>query len=90
MYAKFENEVLVLAPKYLIIGETHVWNAPVSEYISQGWYPMVYTDAPVTEEGYHAEYHWEQNGDEIVQVWIVVEDEPSADEIMEILMGESQ
>ena len=88
MYAKLENENLILAPKYLTINNAHVWNAPASEYLAQGWYPLVYTDAPETEEGYRAEYHWEQDDNAIVQVWVIVEDEPSADEIMDILMGD--
>ena len=88
MYAKFENEILVFAPNSLIVGDTKVWNAPASEYLAQGWYPVIYTDAPETEEGYHAESHWEQDDNSIVQVWEVVEDEPSAEEIMDILMGD--
>ena len=86
-YARLENGILTYAPKSLIINDAKVWNASEAEYIAQGWYPVIYTDAPVTEEGYHAESSWAQEGDEIVQTWEVVENEITAEELLDILTG---
>lgn len=87
MYARLDNDSLIFAPSHLIVGNQNVWNAPAEEYILQGWFPVIYTEAPITEEGYRAEMLWTQNGNEITQTWIVVEEEPSAEEILDILTG---
>lgn len=87
MYAKLENGKLIKAPYYLTINNQKVWNASANDYLSQGWYPVIHTEAPTTEEGYHAESSWAQEGDEIVQTWTVVENEVTADDILDILTG---
>ena len=88
MYARLENEDLVIAPYYLVINNNKVWNASEADHIAQGWYPVLYTEPPVTEEGYHAECSWEQEANTIMQTWTIVEDEPSIEDIMGILMGD--
>lgn len=87
MYAKLENQQLIKAPDYLIIGNNKVWNASEADHISKGWYPVVYTDEPTVEEGYYAEYSWEQDGETIVQTWEIKElpDEVSAEEIAQAI-----
>ena len=87
MYARLDNDSLIFAPSCLIIGDQNVWNAPAEEYISRGWFPVIYMEAPIPEEGFRAELSWTQNGNEIVQTWIIVEEEPSAEEILDILTG---
>jgi hypothetical protein len=89
MYAKLENEKLTYAPKSLIINDTKVWNASEADHIAQGWYPVIHTDAPVAEEGYYAESHYEQEDDQIVQKWEIKVAEPSAEELLAIITGES-
>ena len=88
MYAKLENERLVYAPKFLIVGSLKVWNASESDYIAQGWYPVIRTDAPVTEDGYYAESYYEQEDKQIVQKWEIKVAEPSAEELLAIITGE--
>lgn len=86
-YARLENDILTFAPKSLIINDAKVWNASEAEYITQGWFPVIRTEAPVTEDGYYAESHYEQEGDQIVQKWEIKVAEPSAEELLAIIMG---
>lgn len=88
-YAKLENDILTYAPKHLIINDAKVWNASEAEYIAQGWFPIIRTDAPETEEGYYAEPHYEQEGDQIVQRWEIKVAEPSAEELLAIITGDA-
>lgn len=90
MYGRLENRQLTYAPKYLVIGEKNVWNAPTEEYLSQGWFPLIFTEPPTTDENHYAEASWEQQGNEIVQVWTIKEIEVTADEILAILMGDEE
>lgn len=87
--AKLENGVLKYAPKCLIINGSKVWNASDADYIEHGWYPVIRTDAPVTEDGYYAEAYYEQEGDQIVQKWEIKVAEPTAEELLAIITGES-
>lgn len=95
MYAKLIDSELTTAPKYLTVNELHVWNASASEYIAQGWYPVIYTEAPETDEHHYAESSWEQESDCIRQTWTVVEipkpqddDELDEAQAMAVLLGE--
>jgi len=90
MYAKLENEKLTYAPKHLIINDQKVWNASESAYIAQGWFPVIRTEVPETEEGYYAESHYEQEGNQIVQKWEIKVAEPTAEELLGIITGESE
>ena len=73
MYGKLENDKLVKAPVFLVVNEQKVWNAPSEVYRSQGWYPVVYTNAPEVDDWYYAEPSWEVEEERIVQVWTVIE-----------------
>lgn len=96
MYAKLESEALIKAPKYITVDDAHVWNATEEDYLSLGWYPVIYTDAPDTDDKHYAESAWTQESDCIRQTWTVIEipeptdeDEISDEDAMRILMGES-
>ena len=89
-YARLTEGILTYAPKSLIISGAKVWNASESEYIAQGWYPVIRTEAPVTEEGYYAESYWEQEGNQIVQKWEIKVAEPTAEELLAIITGETE
>lgn len=88
MYAKLENGILKYAPKNLIINGAKVWNASEADHIAQGWYPIVKTEAPTTEEDYYAEAYYEQEGNQIVQKWEIKVAEPTAEELLGIITGE--
>lgn len=91
MYGKLINNNLIPAPAKLVIGDTQVWNAPASDYLAQGWLPVVFTDEPGdAPEGFYYESDWEQDGNEIVQTWTLVErapDDIDAEEALSILLG---
>ena len=91
MYAKLENDNLTFAPDFLTVGNTHVWNAPVSVYLEQGWYPVIYTEEPTVDDAHYAESSWTQEQDSIVQTWTVYEksddDEIEYDEVGRIMTG---
>lgn len=90
MYARLTEGILTYAPKSLIINDAKVWNASEAEYIAQGWFPVIRTDAPETEDGYYAEPYWEQNGDQIVQKWEIKVAEPTAEELLAIITGDAE
>ena len=70
-YAKLTNNQLVLAPNPIIVGDRQIGNPPGEVYIEQGYKPVVYTDPPVVAEGFVAVPGWEEQAEEIVQVWTV-------------------
>ena len=90
MYAKLINGNLIHAPKMLVIGDTHVWNATAEQYAAQGWLPVVYTDLP-EQDGYYAESGWAEEDGRIVQEWVLIpipEDEDIDDaEALNIILG---
>lgn len=88
MYARLEDGALITAPHFLIIGNRKVWNAPGVEYAAQGWMPVILTDPPTTDRQHYAEPSWEIDGSQIIQVWTIVEAEPSPEDILDILVGE--
>lgn len=95
MLAKLVDGKLVKAPVSIQIDDYNVWNASEEQYIAQGWYPVIYTDAPDTDVRHYAEYSWSQESDCIRQTWTVYEiPEPSDDDeiddmqVMAVLMGE--
>lgn len=88
MYGKLENGKMIFAPNFLIIDNMKVWNANAEEHIKQGWFPLIFTEEPTTDEHHYTVQTWEQNGNEIIQVWHIEEIEVTADELLNIIMGE--
>lgn len=88
MYGTLTEGVLTLAPKMITIGEYNVWNATEQQYRSLGYKPVQYAEPPEPPEGYDYEFAWEEDDDEIVQTYELVEHEPTADEILAIILGE--
>ena len=91
-YAKLINGEMHFAPNPIIIADRQIGNPPGEVYEEQGSLPVVYTDPPVVEPGYVAVPGWEEQAEEIVQVWTVeVEpDEISEDRAYEIIFGEEE
>jgi len=92
MYGKLENHNLVIAPSRLVVGNTQVWNASASQYLAQGWYPVVFTDQPSDPPtDYEWESGWAMENNTITQEWVLVPLDPDRDlddsEILEILLG---
>lgn len=96
MLAKLEDGKLVKAPVYIPVDGFNVWNATEEQYLEQGWYPVVYVDAPYTDAWHYAEYTWVQETDCIRQTWTVHEipepsdeDEIDDSQVLSILTGDS-
>ena len=89
-YAKLINNELIIAPNPIGINDRQIGNPPGEVYTEQGYKPVRYTDPPVVEPGYIAVPAWEEQAEEIVQIWTVEEepDEVDADRAMEILFEE--
>lgn len=89
MYGYLENEMLRRAPNPMVIGENRVWNPTDEMYEMAGYKLVIFADPPETESGYHAESGWEEQEDEIVQVWTVVKDPDDIDdsEAFDIIFG---
>ena len=91
MYGNIDSGYIRFAPSRLTVGDSIVYNPTEGQYRSQGWKPCVFADEPETEHGYHAEEKWTDEGDEIVQSWEIVQDNPNAeidnDELAYILLG---
>lgn len=88
-YAKLIDSAIHYAPNPILIGENYIGNPPASVYEAEGYKPVRYTDPPEVEPGYIAVPGWEEQDEEIVQVWTVEEEPDEVDDAraMEILFG---
>lgn len=94
MRAKLIDGVLVYAPRKIkreIDGRTYVTYNPTDEMLAeQGWLLVVETPVPGdAPEGYHYEPTYTEEGGEIVQGWVLVQDpdDISDSEALDIIMG---
>lgn len=89
-YCKLINGRLVYAPKKIVDGDTVTYNPPAEMLEELGWKPLVVEPMPEPREGYHWEPVYTEEEDDIRQSWIEVEDppyEPTADELLDIILG---
>ena len=89
-YAKLIDGVIQFAPKKIKHDDSITYNPPAEMLIERGYKPLIETPCPEAEEGYHYELSYADQGESIVYVWTLVEDEPTPEEIMEILLGEEE
>ena len=95
-YAKIIDGVFTLAPRKMqteIDGELYnVYNPPEEMLIEDNWLPVIETEPGEPVEGYHYEDHYEEQENQIVQIWELVsndEMEISGDEALSIILGEA-
>lgn len=88
IYGTLTEGVLTLAPKMITIDGFNVWNGTEQQYRSLGYKPVQYAEPPEPPEGYDYEFAWEEDDDEIVQTYTLVEHDLTNDEILAILLGE--
>lgn len=81
-YGKLIDNQLALAPNPIIIGDRQIGNPPGEVYISEGYKPVIYNDPPEVGPGYFAVPGWEEQAEEIVQVWTVEQIPISEDEAL--------
>lgn len=92
MYGKLINNNLTIAPRRITIDGCVVFNPTGEQYEAAGYLPVCYTDPPEVLEGYYPVSGWEEQSGEIVQVWRFepIPDEPTAEEILDIITGVSE
>ena len=86
-YAKLINDFPSYAPRRMLIGSAWVYNPTDAQLLAEGYLPVVETEPPVVEDGYYAAPHWTEQNGQIVQSWTVEVAEPSADELLNIILG---
>lgn len=70
-YAKLIDGAIIFAPRGLPVGEFVVYNPTPEMLTDAGYKPVRYTDPPVVAEGFMAVPGWEEQAEEIVQIWTV-------------------
>lgn len=91
-YAKLLDGKPVFAPNPIRHNGLWYGNPPGEVYLSEGYKPVRFTEAPTPEPGYIAVPGWEETEEEIVQMWT---EEPEPDEVDEarayrIITGEEE
>lgn len=76
-YGKLENGYIRYAPT-TVIWQGHIVNNPDATKLKElGYLPIKHVDMPQdAPEGQHYESSWEETETEIIQTWILVENEP--------------
>lgn len=69
VYAKLIEGNLQLSPNPIYIEPWWIGNPTGEMLVEQGYKPVVYTDPPEVEPGYIAVPGWEEQDEEIVQIW---------------------
>ena len=58
---------------------------PVALLESEGYKPVIESKPPVPEKGFHYDLTFTDTGTEIIFTWVLVEDDPSAEDLFKIL-----
>ena len=90
-YAKFINNSVSYAPNPILIDGAYIGNPPGSVYEAEGYKPVVYSDPPgEAPAGYQWTETWSEEEGNIQQGWVLVAvppEEPSTEELLEIILG---
>lgn len=89
-YAKLINGIIEYAPKKIKHDDSITYNPPVDMILQEGYKPVIETPMPEPQEGYYYELSYRDEGEQIIYVWTLVKEEPSAEEIVNILTGEAE
>lgn len=81
------NGAFDLAPKMLLIDGNEVWFPTHEQYVENGYLPVSLVDAPQTDYEHIAVCTWIEDGDKITQQWHIEEAEPTAEEVLDIMLG---
>jgi hypothetical protein len=88
-YAKLINGTPDFAPNPILHAGLWYGNPPGEIYEAEGYKPIRHTEPPTVQPGYIAVPGWDEEEDEIAQVWSIEEepDEVDDERAMEILFG---
>ena len=87
-YAKLIDGDIHFPPKKMKRGDSITYNPPVEMILEEGYKPILEVPCPETPEGYRYEPVYEDLGDYITYEWVLIENEPTAEELLDILLGE--
>ena len=90
MYAKLIDGVIHFAPKKIKHGDSITYNPPAEMLLERGYKLIQESEPPQAPEGYYYALSYEDEGEYISMVWTLMEEEPSPEEILSILTGESE
>lgn len=84
-YAKIVDGEIRFAPNKIKVNDSTIYNPPAEMLVEQGYKPVVKSEAPDAPDGYHYDLSFEDDGDKIIFVWTLIENELSPEEILEML-----
>lgn len=88
-YGKLIDGAVKYAPNKIKDGDSITYNPTVETLTALGYMPVIVTDAPHTETGFQAVGEWVIENNQIVLKWHIEEAEPTAEEVLNILTGET-
>lgn len=90
MYAKLIDGVIHFAPKKIKHGDSITYNPPAEMLLERGYKLIQESEPPQAPEGYYYALSYTDEGEYISMVWTLTEEDPDAEEILNILTGESE
>lgn len=88
-YGKLIDGAVEYAPNKIKDGDSTTYNPTVETLTALSYMPVIVTDAPQTETGYQAVGEWVIENNQIVLKWHIEEAEATAEEVLNILTGET-
>lgn len=78
MLGKLIDGVLTYPPHRIVLGGMQIFNPTQEQLMQVGWKTITETDIPEepAPEGQHYEAQYTDDGDTIMQSWVLVDDEP--------------
>lgn len=88
-YAKLHDGALTYAPRKVTYNGMTCFNPTPPMLAELGYLPVVMTEAPAAEAGYHAELTgYTADGEAIRPVWAMVADPPTSEDRLAVLEDE--
>lgn len=89
-YAKLIDGAIRFAPRKIKHGDSITYNPSADMLLERGYKPIHESEPPEAPEGYYYALSYTDEGEYISMVWTLTEEDPDAEEILNILTGESE
>ena len=89
-YGKLVDDDIEFAPRVIKRENSTIYNPTIRMLIEEGYKPIVNEYPPESSEGYHYEVSYRDDGDTITCIWTQVENEPTPNDLLNILLGEEK